>query len=74
MTGKRIRRARSPNRWLIYGVLLGAMLGWAADIVPVGLIIGLVVGIMLRGREIDEAAELAAEMAANAPKPDDIVH
>lgn len=50
------------------------MLGWAIDVIPVGLLVGLVVGIMLRGREIEEAAELAEEMAANAPKSDDIVH
>lgn len=74
MTERRNQRARNPNRWLAYGIMLGAMLGWAIDVIPVGLLVGVVVGIMLRGREIEEAAELAKEFSAHTPRPDDTVH
>lgn len=70
----RSQRTRNPNRWLLYGFGLGVALGWAIDLVGVGIIVGLFTGMMLRIREQEESAEEAAQMADLTPRQDDILH
>jgi hypothetical protein len=48
-------KPRNPNRWLAYGVIIGAMFGFALDNIIIGLILGMMIGVGLRHREFAEA-------------------
>lgn len=68
------RKTRNPNRWLVYGFGLGLALGWAIDLIGIGVIVGLFTGMMLRNRDMEEAQEEAQRLSELAPGPDEIVH
>ena len=72
--GQQLPKARNPNRWLAYGLGLSLALGWAIDLMGIGIIVGLFIGMMLRIREQEEAAEEAERLASLSPAPEDIVH
>ena len=64
-----ITRLRWPTGWLMLaGLLTGAAVGWAAGVVPVGMVAGLAVGVgidSLLHHRLDEIPALADEHSSD---------